>query len=154
MKTLLFIPLLAISLSAQLFGQPDKNMDAMRIWKMTEILELTEEQSTKFLPALQIHERELKAMQNNMRDLHQQNEKLLDKKDISQREVDALMKSYITTQNEMHTKRQEFIISISEYLTPEQQLKFIGFEHRFRKDLREYMKDRRNPRQGNQRRRP
>lgn len=154
MKKLLSIPLLAICLSAQLFGQPDKNMDAMRIWKMTEVLELNEEQSMKFLPALQIHERELRSIQGKMVELYKKNQQFLEKEDLNQKAIDGQIFIYLKYQNEMHAMRQEFIKSLSEYLTPEQQLKFIGFEHRFRKDLREYMKDRRNPRQGNQRKRP
>lgn len=146
--------MILFTLVGTMAAQPPQNIDAVRIWKMTEVLELTEEQSTKFLPVLQIHERELKEIQNNMRELHQENQKLLKDGDVSQKEADALIKSYIKVQNEMHKHRQEFMGSLSDYLTPEQQLKFIGFENRFRQELRDYMKDRRRPRPGRQGGRP
>ena len=145
--------LLAV-LVGTLSAQPDNNIDAVRIWKMTEVLELTEEQTTKFLPALQIHERELKAIQEKIWDLNKQSKELLDKKDVTQKDADALIKSYIQVQNEMHANRQEFMQSLSGHLSPEQQLKFLGFENRFRKELRDYMKDRRKPRSPGKGRRP
>jgi hypothetical protein len=44
-----------------------QNMDAIRIWKLTEVLELSEEQVVTFLPLVQIHERKLKEIQSEIK---------------------------------------------------------------------------------------
>jgi len=148
------IVFITFALAGVAIAQPPGRLDAVRIWQMTEVLELTEEQTATFLPALQIHERALKKMQEKMHAMYKANQKLLEQNDLSQREVDKILKTYSKMQDEMHSLRQDFYGSMSEYLTPEQQLKFIGFENRFRQDLRDYMKDRRRSGSGRQNRRP
>ena len=52
----------------QMDGRMNKqNMDAIRIWKLTEVLELSEEQVVTFLPLVQIHERKLKEIQSEIK---------------------------------------------------------------------------------------
>ncbi|MEA3286876.1 MAG: hypothetical protein U9Q77_05830 [Candidatus Marinimicrobia bacterium] len=120
-----------------------RNINAVRIWKLTEMLELTEEQTVTFLPLVQIHERKLRNIQQEMQELNRAGHKLIDEQDISQKEVDKLIKQYIKKQNDIHKIKHDFTQSLPKYLTPKQQLLYIGFEARFRQDLRQYMKDRR-----------
>jgi predicted nuclease with TOPRIM domain len=121
-------------------------MDAVRIWKLTEVLELTEEQTMTFLPQVQIHERKLRGIQKELESLSIEGQKLRKQKNISQKEVNKLIQQYTDKQKQVHMIKQEFIQSLPKYLSPEQQLLYIGFEARFRKDLRQYMKDRKGSR--------
>jgi len=127
-------------------GPRSHNMEAVRIWRLVEVLELTEDQTVKFLPMVQIHERKLRAAQQEIELLTEKSEKLLAQPTISQEDVNKMIRQYTERQKKMHAIRQEFMRSLPEYLTPRQQLLYLGFEARFRKDLRQYMKDHRfNP---------
>ncbi len=150
-KTLLIIMTITL-MATVLLAQPPrgdmspKNMDAIRIWKLTEILELTEEQTVTFLPLVQIHERKLREAQKEMIGLAKKGHKVLDKKEITQKDVDKLIKKYTESQEKIHGIKRDFIESLPKYLSPKQQLLYISFETRFRQDLRQYMKDRRGRR--------
>ncbi len=120
--------------------RPDRNMDAIRIWKLTEALELTEEQTLTFLPLVQIHEREIREATKEMRVLVSKSAMLLKEGKISQKEVDKMIKAYTSKQDEISKIKLDFLKSLSKYLTPKQQLLYVGFEARFRSELREYMK--------------
>jgi len=122
---------------------PPQNMDAIRIWKLTEVLELTEEQTITFLPLVQIHERKLRAAQHEIQKLTKQGYQLMKQDDLSQQDVNKLIKRYAAKQETIFQIKEEFIKSLPQYLTPKQQLLYLGFEARFRKELRTYMKDRR-----------
>ena len=124
-------------------GMNPRNMDAIRIWKLTEVLELTEEQVVTFLPLVQIHERKLKNIQGEIKTLAKDANLLQEKGAVSQKKVDKFMKKYSEKQGEIYTIKSDFVKSLPDYLTPEQQLMYLGFEARFRSELRQYMKNER-----------
>lgn len=124
-------------------GRNPQNMDAIRIWKLTEVLELTEDQVVTFLPLVQIHERKLKEIQSEIRTLAKEAYALMEKGDVNQKQVDRYLKQYAEKQSEVFKIKNDFITGLPQHLTPEQQLIYIGFEARFRSDLREYMKNER-----------
>lgn len=142
---------LILTLAGTTMGQPPpmdvgmspKNMEAVRIWKLTEVLELSEDQVLTFLPLVQIHERELKKVQKEIVVLAKETHVLLEKGDVSQKEVDKYIKMYTGKQNEIHKIKNNFVKSLPEYLTPSQQLRYLSFETQFRSGLREYMKNER-----------
>jgi hypothetical protein len=145
----LFILILGSSLAQGPQGDKGfgpQSMDAVRIWKLTEILELTEDQVTTFLPLVQIHERKLREIQKEMVALAKEGHKLMDDGEVSQKDVDKLIKKYSAKQDEVHQIKNDFLKSLPKHLTPKQQLLYLGFETRFRSELREYMK---NERRGN-----
>ncbi len=146
---LLFLTIILIGTS---LGQPPEsmegrgnpqNMDAIRIWKLTEVLELTEDQVVTFLPLVQIHERKLKEIQREIRILAKDAHTLMENGDVSQKQVDKFLLEYAEKQRAVFKIKNDFITGLPEHLTPEQQLIYIGFEARFRSDLREYMKSER-----------
>ncbi|NQV42041.1 MAG: hypothetical protein HQ506_06770 [Candidatus Marinimicrobia bacterium] len=145
---LLFLTIVLIGTS---LGQPPQmedrrnpqNMDAIRIWKLTEVLELTEDQVVTFLPLVQIHERKLKEIQGEIRTLAKDAYALREKGEVNQKQVDKFLKQYAEKQQDVFKIKNDFITGLPDHLTPEQQLIYIGFEARFRSDLREYMKNER-----------
>ncbi|NQT64060.1 MAG: hypothetical protein HQ556_13950 [Candidatus Marinimicrobia bacterium] len=143
--------LLTLILIGTSLGQPPQmegrmnrqNMDAIRIWKLTEVLELTEDQVVSFLPLVQIHERKLKEIQGEIKVLVKEAHALMEKGEVDQKQVNKFLKQYAEKQRDVHKIKNDFITGLPEHLTPEQQLIYIGFEARFRSDLREYMKNER-----------
>ncbi|NQV29588.1 MAG: hypothetical protein HQ508_01755 [Candidatus Marinimicrobia bacterium] len=124
-------------------GFGPQNMDAVRIWKLTEVLELSEDQVVTFLPLVQIHERKLREIQKEMVVLAKEGHKLMEAGEVSQKEVDKLIKKYSAKQDEVYQIKNDFLKSLPKHLTPKQQLLYLGFETRFRSELREYMKNER-----------
>lgn len=76
----------------------------------------------------------------------------MEQEDVSQKEVDKMIKRYNDKQAEIFKIKYDFVKSLPKHLSPEQQLLYIGFEARFRKELRTYMKDKRD--YGDRNRRP
>ena len=70
---------------------PGKNIEAMRIWRLTEVLELNEDQVTTFIPLLQIQERKIRDLQDEIDKLGNAGYELLQQEKVSQKEVDKLM---------------------------------------------------------------
>ncbi len=124
-------------------GMKSQNMDAIRIWKLTEVLELTEDQVVTFLPLVQIQDRKLRKIQSEMVALSKEARAVREKGDVSQKQVDKFIKKYAEKQSQIHKIKNDFVKSLPDYLTPEQQLLYLGFETRFRSELREYMKNER-----------
>ncbi len=135
----------------QSMDRTPKNMDAVRIWKLTEVLELTEDQTVSFLPIVQIHERKLRETQRELNAIGKNAQSLLESEDLSQKEVDKILKEYMKKNAELMSIKEDFIKSLPKYLSPKQQVLYVGFEARFRQDLRDFMKDR-NDRPGKSRR--
>jgi hypothetical protein len=143
--------LLTVILIGTSLGQPPQregrmnkqNMDAIRIWKLTEVLELTEDQVVTFLPLVQIHERKLKEIQGEIIMLAKDAHALKEKGEVSQKQANKFIKKYAEKQSEVYKIKSDFVQSLSDHLTPEQQLIYLGFEARFRNELREYMKNER-----------
>ena len=148
--------IISVSMAQRPPGNRDfdpKTMEAVRIWKLTEVLELTEEQVTTFLPLVQIHERKLREVQKEIIVLGKEG-KLLLKTDskVSQKDVDKFIKEYSAKQDEIHKIKHDFLKSLPKHLTPEQQLLYLGFESHFRSELRDFMKKERRSKTDQKRR--
>ncbi len=149
MRTKLLVLLILVLGSAPAQGPPQrdginrKNMDAIRVWKLTEVLELTEEQVSTFLPLVQIHERELKQIHKEQIQISKESALLLESGKVSQKDVNKFVKKYSAKQDEIHKIKHDFLKSLPDHLSPEQQLLYLGFETRFRSELRNYMKNER-----------
>ena len=88
------IVIMYLVLSAILFAQPGKSrgpggqytdrMEMMRVWKMTEYLELNEGQAEKLFPAMRNHQKEMRSIMKKEKELYTPLfEKAEEKKNIS-----------------------------------------------------------------------
>jgi len=118
---------------------PDRReqMEALRIWKMTEYLELSTEQSAQFFPRLKEFEDILHESQNKQRDIMKSIYELLKDENFtpSEQEVKNYAKQLADLEKEISDKKEAFIINIGDVLREDQQLKFIVFDNRFRNRL-------------------
>ena len=92
------IVILYLALGAILFAQPGKSrgpggqytdrMEMMRVWKMTEYLELDEGQAEKLFPAMRNHQKEMRSIMKKEKELYTPLfEKAEEKKNISKKEL-------------------------------------------------------------------
>lgn len=119
--------------------EPDRveQMEALRIWKMTEFLDLDTEQSTQFFPRLKEHENIIHEIQKKQRDMMTEIYKEIDKEDsqISQADIKTYAHKMAEAEKEIVKEKERFINSLGDILTEKQQAKFIVFENRFRNRL-------------------
>jgi len=118
---------------------PDRReqMEALRIWKMTEYLELSTEQSIQFFPRLKEFEDIIHENQNRQRNIMKSIYELLKDENYATTEKDVknYAKQLADLEKEISNQKEAFIISIGDVLREDQQLKFIVFDNRFRNRL-------------------
>jgi len=114
-----------------------EQMEALRIWKMTEFLELSTEQSAQFFPRLKEFEDFIRENQDKQRDIMTAIYQSLKDKDYtaSEKDVKKYARQLADLEKEILDRKEAFIISIGDVLTEEQQLRFIVFDNRFRNRL-------------------
>ena len=118
---------------------PDRReqMEALRIWKMTEYLELSTEESIQFFPRLKEFEDIIHENQNRQRNIMKSIYELLKDENYTTTEKDVknYAKQLADLEKEISNQKEVFIISIGDVLREDQQLKFIVFDNRFRNRL-------------------
>lgn len=121
-----------------------RNVEAVRIYKLTQALNLTDDQITTFIPAMQRHEEQVRDAQQALHKIMDEGRTLLNSDKVNQKDVDKFIARVNQQQNRVQQLNQDFLNSLSKHLTPRQQLQFLGFEERFRRQLREFIQQRRD----------
>ena len=133
--------------------EPPQAMERVERWRkmrLIEVLELKEEQSVRFLPRINEHER-------RMTDLRKEKDNVLDKIErlvrnrAEEKEIEGVFPEFFAVSGRMDAERQNFFNSVNDILTVEQRAKFLLFERHFERELREAMKEvsrRRHPPEG------
>uniref|UniRef100_A0A7C6EME5 Periplasmic heavy metal sensor n=1 Tax=candidate division WOR-3 bacterium TaxID=2052148 RepID=A0A7C6EME5_UNCW3 len=125
---------------------PREIIEKVRIYKLTEELDLSEEQTIKFFP-------KLKEMRRNEQEFHIQRiemikklKELLEEKANEQEIVKVLNKLQELQKKRFESQLKE-IEEIKQILTPEQQARFIIFQEEFEREIRDLIREVRGRRQ-------
>lgn len=148
MKKLFPILILIAAISITSFAQfkpqrpPDnrahlrERVGLIRMWKLIERLELTEQQSLIFFPAMNEHD-------VRIRTLRDEEERLLDKIEaqfqaitLDMRALEAVVDSVAMLRDERLSVELVFIDKVNQILTVEQKAKFLLFDRVFEKEIR------------------
>lgn len=146
-KTLLFLTsflFLSSLLLAQMPGQEPmgrqrmrENINRLRLLRMTEVLELTEEQTAKIFPASYQIEKEkidiIKTLNREIREL----KALLGGANPKEEEIAAKVKTVKELRTNLLEKDQEFEILLEKNLTEIQKAKYVIFSIEFYRNLGE-----------------
>ena len=124
-------------------GQYQNRMETMMVWKLTDYLNLSEQQAEKLFPRMRRH-------RVRMGDLHTEEKDLFDsylskiKKEekISQSDVNAMLKKMESLDLKKSKNRLDFIRSTKDILDPEQQIMFMSFEPYMKQEAQKGMKER------------
>lgn len=110
------------------------------VFKMTRTLDLTPEQAEKFFPLYNRQMNKQKVMHNEYRNIMEDASELkkVNKKDLEQ--FQANVKAH--RMNEV-VQKMAFFDEVENILSPEQTLKYMFFEERFRRDLVDELQNRR-----------
>ena len=130
-------------------GQPKKavvkekkeKMEMMMAWKLTEHLKLTNEEAEKFFPRFREHREIINTFTDKEKTLNSEIKEKIERGDaLSNNDLDKLLDELSGLERKRIKEKKSFIDGLEGHLNNVQRAKLIGFEHRFRKDVREQLK--------------
>ena len=125
------------------YGSPEGRLEMMKMWKMTEILELSEEQASRFFPRYNSLEKELKNISVKQRELLIKMKKLTGKKNgITEKELENIVSKISNLEEDKKEKKKKFFEGLDQVLSTDQMAKYYGFEIWFKEELRQGLKKR------------
>ena len=126
---------------------------AMGVWKMTEELELTENQAEKFFPKFRTHQDAVDKLREEQREsLKLIHESLKDGKDVSDEDLAAAIKAFQKIEAGKISSRVDFIESLEGVLTTSQRAKLMLAPDKMRREAKENIKEHKKSRQRRQKR--
>jgi len=125
-----------------------EKIQTMKIWKLTEDVGLTPEQSEKFFPVYNKHQKNLEELDKKRGGLIDRLEIMADSSGASDREMTEAMRQLDEIPGKIMEERNRFMKEINSILPLKQQVKLMVFEERFRQRLQQFVRDVRHEGQG------
>ena len=157
MKTLkIIVILISLSLTSEAFSQPfhggpplngprreqiRKRINTIKIWKMTEELNLSEQQSEKFFPIYNTFESKRKEAEDQRFDLLRILDDLTLEENPSETEIYKLIDQLENIDQQMVNNRVEFKNKLKEILTTRQIGRLFVFEIKFQRQIQNIIRD-------------
>ena len=124
-------------------GQYGNRMEMMMVWKMTEYLNLSEQQAEKLFPRMRrqrVKMNDYYVSEKELFDSHLSKIKKGEK--IAQSDVDAFYKKMHYLTDKKNDARMKFFKSTRDILDPTQQIMFLSFEPYMKEEAQKGMKER------------
>lgn len=118
-----------------------ERVNAMKMWKLTDYLELTEEQAGTFFVRLREHEDEVAEINRQKLQLYEEFQKQIDGGGVTLKDVDRYLEEMANLERSHIELRKHYHQSMKDILTVEQMAKFAVFQERFRRELRYQLRD-------------
>lgn len=152
MKGLVSLGLVLVLLSAGIVAEghgpppleerePRKLIETVYIWRMTEELDLSEEQISQFFPKLKRLENAEREHSQKIAKAMEELDELLKTDKPSTSALQGKMKELEEIDNQFQQQRIKLQDEIRSVLSVEQQAKLLVFRHRFHREMREILKD-------------
>jgi Spy/CpxP family protein refolding chaperone len=127
-------------------GQYSERMEMMMIWKLTDHLELTENQAERFFPSMRAHQKQVLKIRKEEKELFTPvYKKVVRGEDISKAEANKLLKKVATYEKKRSKARIDFVKNSGDILNPTQQVKLLMFDGQMKQQVRDRMQDRYKP---------
>ncbi len=139
MRTMCFFIVLALLLATPALSgkSPREAVEAYRIWKLTQMLDLSDEQMPVFFTKLrEVDEREA-ALRRAELDALKDIKHLLAMDNVSEEQLETALAKYDEARKRRIDEVRKLRSDLMEMLTPRQRCQYVLFEERFRQDLRE-----------------
>ena len=141
MKKIIFITTLCLSLALMQEGKKSKNLKLMMKWKLTEYLDLGESQAEKFFPKMNSHEKEIKSINTEIITLKNRLEEHIQLGTASKRQnLDMIDQIQRLEEKKIKTK-YNYIRSLDGVLQPQQISKIMVFDKKFKRSLKEQIRE-------------
>ena len=127
-------------------GQYSERMEMMLIWKLTDELELTEDQAGKFFPLMRSYQKDVMELRRQEKLMFEpMYNKIKSDDKINQSEVNNLLNKISAIDKKKSKKRIDFIERSGGVLEPQQQLKLLMFEPKMKSQVQREMRERFKP---------
>jgi len=137
MKRLAILLLMTGLVLAQMPDKPDRDrLEMMKMWRLTDELNLTEEQAEKFFPKYRALMSDLEDVTKQENELMKQIGELSEEKEVDSEKLYSLVKQVSDFEKKKLDIKYEFFMETGKILTPEQQARHVVFERQFRRQLR------------------
>jgi len=123
-----------------------EEIETMKMWKMLEVLDLSQEQSDKFLPAYRELQNTQKDFREKREDLLKSLELVMGEKEPDESKIKDIFGQLEKERLQLEEAQQRFRTKVQEILTLEQQAKLMLFEDRFEKKMMEIIRQYREKR--------
>ena len=126
---------------------PDEDMmnriEMMKIWKLTELLKLSPEQSTQIFPILQRHEKQFreKAKQKDMIFQRLRVQLKVEGGGVSKAEAEKSIRDVMALEQEAMQLRKTMYDELANVLTSDQLAKYLIFESAFNDEISQMIRD-------------
>lgn len=124
------------------FGRRER-IEEVRIWKMTNYLDLSTDQAIQFFPELKEHEARVAVIfDKQQKILTNLKEKCNDENyNPSDKEIVEILKTYETFDEQLKNEKSDFVKNKLGFLTNKQKVKYIVFDSRFKSHLLRALKE-------------
>ena len=124
-----------------LVKEKKEKMEMMMAWKLTEHLKLTNKEAEKFFPRFREHRETMNSFTDKEKKLNAEIKEKIERGDaLSNNDLDKLLDELSGLERKKIKEKKSFIDGLEGHLNNVQRAKLIGFEHRFRKDIRDELK--------------
>ena len=121
-------------------GKPFERIEHFKKVRLIEILDMKEEQSVRFFARLNEHDNSRREVMKEKMDLLDKIERLA-RNHADPKEFEKLFPDVSSANAKLLQEDEKFFSSLSDILSAEQRGKFLLFERRFERELREAMRD-------------
>ncbi|WP_299334474.1 hypothetical protein [uncultured Psychroserpens sp.] len=138
----IFITLLFIALTLNVFGQRKERQErikALKVAFITEKLELTTDEAEKFWPIYNAHEKEMEMLRLNARE-QRRNLKI---EDLNEAEAKKALNDFLAFEKEQHTLKNDLIESLLTAIPAKKIILLKLVEEQFKKQMLKELQKRR-----------
>lgn len=118
-----------------------EKIKTIKIWRLTEAVGLTPEQSEKFFPVYNKHQDAMEELERNKRDQLDLIEKLADDPNSSDADILSAIDGMKTLQERTIDLQKSYLNDISGVLSVRQEGKLLVFEENFRRNLQNIIRE-------------
>ena len=118
-----------------------RDIENMRIWKMTQYLELSTEQSTKFFPIFNDFQKKREKLEEERGEMMRQLAEFVESEGKHEAEIRKLMSGLVKNRQKMVDLVDEFRREAGRVLSLKQQAKLVLFEEHFKREIRGMIED-------------
>jgi len=118
-----------------------RRIEMLRLFRLTEVLELNEEDAARVFPVIQRYDREYRDILEKREQLMRELQLQLNSGNPDQTTLTRLVDEILNQEREAMRVRTEQFKELKKILTPEQYAKYLLFDARFREDLNRMLDD-------------
>ena len=124
-----------------------ERIEELRIWKMTEFLDLSPEQAENFFPVLKEHDEKIFTLVKEKKDLLEElyHESKSEDYHPSDEEISQVLNKLNKIDLKIETEKRRFIKENLNFLTNQQRVKYLLFDSRFKSHLLRALREHHNP---------